>query len=155
MAWKIEEGFDLDGFLARPLVARLATTGQGGPLVRPLWFIWEEGAFWWLTGPWSRLAEILAADPRVALVVDTSDVVTGEVKGVTALGEAELVPFDPERAKRKLAKYLGPDDTLWDPRFRSSWDMAARTGSEDDPNGLGKLVPRSLVAGDSSFKVVR
>jgi hypothetical protein len=92
----------------------------------------------------------------VALVVDTSDVVTGEVKGVTALGEAEIVPFDPDRAHRKLAKYLGPDDTLWDPRFRSSWDMAARrTGDNDAPDALGKLVPHSLVAGDSSFKVVR
>ena len=121
--------------------------------MRPVWYLWEESAFWWLTGPWARLADILEEDPRVALVVDHCDVVTGEVKGVTALGEAEIVPFDPARAKRKLARYLGPREELWDPRFRSSWDMAARTGSDDDPSGLGRLVPRTLVAGDSSFRV--
>ena len=155
MPWNIEDGFDLEAFLARPLVARLATAGRRGPRVRPLWYLWEEGAFWWLTGPWSRLARDLADDPRVSLVVDVTDVATGEVKGVTATGEAEIVPFDPDRAKRKLARYLGPADTLWDPRFRSSWDMAARTGSDEDPDGLGRLVPRTLRAGDSSFKVVR
>jgi nitroimidazol reductase NimA-like FMN-containing flavoprotein (pyridoxamine 5'-phosphate oxidase superfamily) len=155
MPWRIEEGFDLEAFLARPLVARLATSGPNGPRVRPLWYLWEDGAFWWLTGAWSKLAETLAKDARVALVVDVTDVETGEVKGVTATGDAEIVPFDPARAKRKLARYLGPDETLWDPRFRSSWDMNARTRADDEPTGLGRLVPRTLRAGDSSFKVVR
>jgi nitroimidazol reductase NimA-like FMN-containing flavoprotein (pyridoxamine 5'-phosphate oxidase superfamily) len=153
MPWNIEEGFDLEAFLARPLVARLATVGKRGPRVRPLWYLWEDGAFWWLTGPWSKLAVDLADDPRVALVVDVTDVATGEVKGVTATGEAEIVPFDAARARRKLARYLGTDDTLWDPRFRSSWDMRARTGSDEDPNGLGCLIPRTLRAADSSFRV--
>ncbi|GAA2570690.1 hypothetical protein GCM10010424_11970 [Streptomyces lienomycini] len=34
--------FDTDTFLRRPLTARLAT---GGPTVRPVWFLWEDGAF--------------------------------------------------------------------------------------------------------------
>ena len=51
---------DVDDFLAQPLVARVATNG---PDVRPVWFLWEDGAFWWLTGPWSRLAEHLRDDP--------------------------------------------------------------------------------------------
>ena len=154
MPWNIQEGFDLEAFLARPLVARLATSGRRGPRVRPLWYLWEDGAFWWLTGPWSKLAQDLAEDPRVALVVDVTDIASGEVKGVTATGEAEIVLFDPERARRKLERYLGPDDALWDPRFRSSWDMAARNGADDEPNGLGRLEPRTLRAADSSFKVV-
>lgn len=153
VAWKIDEGFDLDAFLARPLVARLATAGARGPRVRPLWFLWEDGAFWWLHGPWSRLAEDLGHNARVALVVDTTDVSTGEVKGVTVTGEAEIVPFDPGRARRKLERYLGPDDSKWDPRFRSSWDVNARTGANDEPNGLGTLVPKTLRASDRSFEV--
>ncbi|CAM5274868.1 hypothetical protein SPURM210S_06182 [Streptomyces purpurascens] len=35
--------FDVDAFLRRPLTARLATNG---PTVRPVWFLWEEDAFW-------------------------------------------------------------------------------------------------------------
>jgi hypothetical protein len=61
---RIEADFDLASFLARPLVARVAAAG---PSVRAVWFLWEEGAFWWLTGDWSRLPSILKADPRVAL----------------------------------------------------------------------------------------
>ncbi len=43
----LRQDFDLDVFLEQPLVARLATAG---PLIRPVWFLWEEKAFWWLTG---------------------------------------------------------------------------------------------------------
>jgi nitroimidazol reductase NimA-like FMN-containing flavoprotein (pyridoxamine 5'-phosphate oxidase superfamily) len=148
--WKIDEGFDLEAFLARPLVARLATTG---PFVRPLWFLWEDGAFWWLTGPWSKLREHLARDPNVALVVDHTDVATGEVKIVTARGGAEVVAWDADRAKRKFTKYLGRDVAAWDPRFLSSWDPAFRTGCDEDPDGFGRLVPRTLVASDRSYLV--
>jgi hypothetical protein len=44
---RIEADFDLASFLAQPLVARVAAAG---PSVRAVWFLWEEGAFWWLTG---------------------------------------------------------------------------------------------------------
>lgn len=150
MPWKVDDGFDVEGFLARPLVARLATVG---PFVRPLWFLWEDGAFWWLTGPWSKLRDHLSIDPYVALVVDHTDVATGEVKIVTARGIAEVVEWDAERAMRKFTKYLGPNPAAWDPRFLSSWNEDFRTGAREDPDGFGKLVPRTLVARDKSFKV--
>ncbi|CAN5744130.1 hypothetical protein BH20ACT2_BH20ACT2_25530 [soil metagenome] len=107
--------FDIDAFLARPLVARVAT---GGPAVRPVWYLWEEGAFWWITGSYARLPELLAGDPRVALVVDTCDLVTLEVLQVTARGDAEVVPFDASRARRKLVRYLGEDEQRWPSDFR-------------------------------------
>lgn len=77
--WHVQAGFDLDGFLGQPLVARVATVGPTWPTVRPLWYLWEEHAFWWLTGEWSRLGQLLDHDPRVALVVDTCDLRSGEV----------------------------------------------------------------------------
>ena len=55
MTVSIEEGFDLDGFLAEPLVARVAAAG---PTIFPVWFLWDDGSFWWLTGDWSRLPNI-------------------------------------------------------------------------------------------------
>ncbi|MGI8595547.1 MAG: pyridoxamine 5'-phosphate oxidase family protein, partial [Solirubrobacteraceae bacterium] len=106
--------FDVDAFLAQPLVARVATAG---PTVRPVWFLWEDGCFWWITGSYARLSAALAEDPRVALVVDTCDLVRGEVRLLTARGRAELHPLDPARARRKLARYLGPDEATWDPGF--------------------------------------
>lgn len=129
---------DVDAFLARPLVARVAAAG---PTVRPVWFVWEEGAFWWLTGSWSGLEDVLAQDARVALVVDTCDLATGEVLQVTARGRAEVVPFDAARARRKLARYLGPEP--WSARFAVTF--------EDPSVRFVRLVPETLRSRDLSF----
>jgi nitroimidazol reductase NimA-like FMN-containing flavoprotein (pyridoxamine 5'-phosphate oxidase superfamily) len=138
--------FDVDTFLARPLTARVATAG---PTVRPVWYLWEEGAFWILTGPWARLLGRVRADPALALVVDVCEPDTGLVRQVIARGRAEILPFDVPRGRRKLARYLGPDDTAWDPRFRHYL--------LDDPAGAGtvwlRLRPTSLMAKDLSYAV--
>jgi nitroimidazol reductase NimA-like FMN-containing flavoprotein (pyridoxamine 5'-phosphate oxidase superfamily) len=100
----------VEEFLARPLVAHLASTG---PVVRPIWFLWEGDAFWWLTGEWSRLEQSLARDPSVALVIDSCDLTTGEVLQVTVRGQPEIVAWQREIAVRKLSKYLGSDQSRW------------------------------------------
>ncbi|WP_103334703.1 pyridoxamine 5'-phosphate oxidase family protein [Amycolatopsis sp. CA-126428] len=105
----------IDDFLARPLTARVATDG---PTVRPTWYLWEDGAFWILSGPWSRLPALLRSRPRVALCVDVCDLETGVVLQVLASGDAEVRPFDVARGRRKLVRYLGADEQRWDPRFR-------------------------------------
>jgi nitroimidazol reductase NimA-like FMN-containing flavoprotein (pyridoxamine 5'-phosphate oxidase superfamily) len=137
-----EPPFDVDAFLAQPLVARVATSG---PTVRPVWFLWEEGSFWWLTGSYSRMTEFLERDPRVALVVDTCDLTTGAVRSVSARGVAEVVPLDRNRAVRKLRRYLGPDEARWDARFRDALD-------EDPSTRLVRLTPTVLRAWDRSFR---
>ncbi|MFJ3671350.1 pyridoxamine 5'-phosphate oxidase family protein [Streptomyces sp. NPDC090106] len=130
-------------FLARPLVARLATAG---PVVRPVWFLWEQEAFWVLTGPWSRLERHLAADPAFALTVDTCDLVTGTVRQVVADGTGEVLPFDTARGRRKLRRYLGPDEASWDARFSMAGDPGDR--------GVrwARLTPRRLTVRDQSFR---
>lgn len=135
--------FDVEAFLARPLLARIATVG---PSVRPVWFLWEGGAFWWITGDYARLPRILRRDPRVALVIDDCDLATGEVRQVTARGDAEVVPFEPELARRKLARYLGEDEAAWDARFR-----VERLSEPDQATRLIRLVPEHMAAQDLSF----
>ena len=110
-------------FLALPLVARVAVNGLHGPTVRPVWFLYEDSAFWWLTASsYSRLGAWLSADPRVAIAVDTCDLASGQVLAVHAAGKAAVVPFDPERATRMLTKYLGPDRASWPERFSGTFD---------------------------------
>jgi nitroimidazol reductase NimA-like FMN-containing flavoprotein (pyridoxamine 5'-phosphate oxidase superfamily) len=114
---------DLDHFLALPLVARVAANGPSGPTVRPVWFLYEDAAFWWLSGSsYSRLQDMLAVDPRVSLVVDSCDLTTGQVLAVTASGVATVCPFDAGITTRKLTKYLGPDSERWPERFRGTFD---------------------------------
>ncbi|MFD4635522.1 pyridoxamine 5'-phosphate oxidase family protein [Streptomyces sp. NPDC058284] len=136
----------MDAFLQQPLTARIATSG---PTVRPVWFLWEEGVFWTLTGRWTRLFDRVKEDPNVALVVDECDVATGRVRQVIARGRAELVAFDVPRGRRKLTRYLGADETLWDTRFVRYL--------HDDPGERDtmwlRLRPFSLTATDLSYSV--
>jgi len=135
--------FDVDEFLARPLTARVATDG---PTVRPTWYLWEDGAFWILSGPWSRLPGRVSRSPKLALTVDVCELDTGMVRQVVASGEAEIRPFDVPRGRRKLARYLGEDETRWDPRFRAYLHNA--------PGTLWlRLPPSRLVATDLSYQV--
>ena len=138
---RIDEGFDLDGFLAQPLVARVAARG---PSILAVWFLWEDGAFWWVTGGWSRLSATLKADPSVALVVDTCDLATGEVLQLSAEGEAEIYQLDSGRARRLLRRYLGADESRWPERFKS--------GTFHDPTTrLIRLEPTRVRARDLSY----
>lgn len=136
--------FDMDQFLAQPLTARIATNG---PTVRPVWYLWEEGAFWVLTGPWARLMRRVERDPEVALVVDECNLASGLVRQVIARGRAELTPFDVPRGRRKLTRYLGPDESRWDARFRAYL--------HDDPTSRGttwlRLQPTTLVTDDLTY----
>ena len=88
-------------------------------------------------------------DPNVALVVDECDLVTGRVQQVIARGRAELVPFDVPRGRRKLSRYLGADEALWDARFVGYL--------YDDPGERGttwlRLTPASLTVQDLSYSV--
>jgi Pyridoxamine 5'-phosphate oxidase len=144
--WAVDDGFDLDRFLGRPLLARVATIGRRGPTVRPLWYLWEEQAFWWLTGGWSKLGALVERDPRVALVVDTCDLDRGEVLQVTARGTAQIRPFDTDRARRWGRRYLGPDERHWR-RFRGDvwrpYDAIRRLGADGAP--CSRPVVRNIV----------
>ncbi|HXF57913.1 MAG TPA: pyridoxamine 5'-phosphate oxidase family protein, partial [Actinomycetota bacterium] len=40
---------ELEEFLAQPRLAHVATLGPRGLRVRPLWYLWREGAFWFTT----------------------------------------------------------------------------------------------------------
>jgi nitroimidazol reductase NimA-like FMN-containing flavoprotein (pyridoxamine 5'-phosphate oxidase superfamily) len=138
--------FDIDAFLAQPLTARVATSG---PTVRPTWYLWEDHAFWILSGPWARLLGRVRADPALALTVDVCDVTSGLVRQVIARGRAEVLAFDIPRGTRKLSRYLGPDESRWDERFRRYL--------HDDPAERGtvwlRLRPASITAADLSYHV--
>jgi hypothetical protein len=116
-----------------------------------VWYLWEGDAFWIITGPWTRLPGRVRADPAVALVVDECELATGSVRQVSCRGSAELVPFDAPRGRRKLSRYLGTDETRWDPRFQRTLQVdPAETGT-----AWLRIHPDALVAKDLSYQVTR
>ena len=134
--------FDIDAFLAEPLTARLATNG---PTIRPVWYQWDDGVFWLMTGPWTKLAERLESDPEIALVVDVCELDTGRILQVVALGAAELLPWDYDRGRQLLARYLGPDERSWPETYREYMAVPPMEGLI-----LMRLDPRALRALDYS-----
>lgn len=68
------------------------------------------------------------------MVIDTCDLHTGTVLQVVVTGAAEVVAMDPDRATRKLVRYLGHNVETWPGRFHGALtDPVAR---------LVKLTPR-------------
>jgi hypothetical protein len=66
---------------------------------------------------------------RLVLVVDVCDIATGKVIHVRARGFGEITPVDRTRAMKKSARYLGPDESRWDPRFVPSLKLPSTSTS--------------------------
>jgi hypothetical protein len=135
---------DIEAFLQRPLLARVATNG---PTVRPVWFLYEDGAFWWLTDTRNVLHKVVERSEQIVLIVDECNIETGEVIHVRARDTANIVAVDRERALRKFERYLGPDRSAWDPRFVPSLDLPSTR--------MCRLAPATMEAADVSFQVLR
>lgn len=139
--------FDLDSFLAEPHQAYVSTNG---PTVRPLWYQWEDGCFWMMSGPWAKLFQRIQKDPEIALLIDVCDIGKGRVLQVMASGAVEVVAFDIPRARRLLHRYLGPDEASWS----SKPDDYRAYLREPGPPGIQwlKLKPRKLRPFNFSFQ---
>jgi hypothetical protein len=135
---------DVDEFLGRPLFAHLATASDEGPRESPVWFLWEDGAIW-IIG--SRRSDTFPArlerEPRCAIGIVDFDPEWGLVQHVGMRGRATIEPFDPDRAARLLARYLGASTASWDRRFRDTLG--------DPDNLFVRFVPETVVARDQSY----
>lgn len=138
--------FDVEAFLAEGNGCRLATNG---PSVRPLWYHWEDRAFWLVSGPHAKLFTRVQTDPRVSLVIDVFEVDTGRVLQVMATGSVEITAYDTARARRMLVRYLGADESTWSTKP----DNYPGYVQGDGPPGAVwlKLKPNKVLAFNFSF----
>ncbi len=89
---------------------------------------------------------MIERDPAVALLIDTWEPIPGEVIQLIATGNAEVRPFDPERARRKLTRYLGDDESKWD-------EERFVRGTFDSPSThFMRLRPERVVVKDLSYR---
>jgi hypothetical protein len=142
-----ERSVELEEFLARPLFAHLATASQHGPRESPVWFLWEDNAVW-IIGSRERdtFPARIEADPRCAVGIVDFDLAIGLVQHVGMRGRATVEPFDPQRARRLLTRYLGADERTWDPRFSAT---VTTPGAEQAV--LLRFVPETVIARDVSY----
>lgn len=131
--------------LDQPLFAFLGQQTAEGPRVSPLWFLWDDDTMWHIAQLDGRsYPERVREDPRVAVAVVDFDTSTGRVAHVGLRGEATFRPYDPARAARLLAKYLGDDREEWPERFRAV---------SGDGYRLLEVSPETVVARDQSYRV--
>jgi nitroimidazol reductase NimA-like FMN-containing flavoprotein (pyridoxamine 5'-phosphate oxidase superfamily) len=104
---------DIDRFLARPLLARLATSDRDRPRVLPMWFWWDGAAVWMETSPTFANARILRRNPWAALTIDEASGGLA-MRAVVMRGRVEIVeePLEEVMAmvRRIHARYLTPEE---------------------------------------------
>lgn len=88
---------EIEALLALDVPARLATLDQEGfPHVTPLWFLWQDGAFYMTSIIDRPHLRRLAHDRRAGLCVDTEDPERPDGhrpnRQLRAIGHAELFP---------------------------------------------------------------
>ncbi|MFC4469829.1 pyridoxamine 5'-phosphate oxidase family protein [Streptomyces xiangluensis] len=130
-----------DAFLAEERTCRVATTTADGPHLTALWFVWDGTALWLYSITGSKRWADLAADPRVAILIDAGREYD-ELRGVELRGSVEIVGEVPRTGQPHpelevpeglfARKYTGGDTLSYDHRHAwlrltpekiTSWDF--------------------------------
>lgn len=135
--------FDIDDFLARPMFAHLATLSEDGPRESPVWFLWEDGAIWLIGNTRDSFPKRIQADGRCAIGIVDFDLQRSFLQHVGFRGMATLVPLDRGRLFRLLRRYLGNDESTWNPWFR--------VHVIDELDLMVRFEPTSTVVRDQSY----
>ena len=135
----------LGEILARPLFAHLATASDDGPRESPVWFLWEDGALWFIGNyKTDSFPKRIEREPRCAVGVVHFEVSTGLVQHVGFRGRARLEAHDAGRMKRLLSRYMGEAEH-WDSRFVEILDDAVYI--------FVRFEPETAVVRDQSYEL--
>lgn len=138
--------FDPGLLLDLPLMANLATICPEGPRNAPVWFLREDGAVWIPANSRGSSAQRLTADPRCAVEIVHYDNAAGILAHLGLRGRATVEPMSADRFRRLLRKYLGANETAWNPWF------LLNVAAIDDPDGrMIRVVPESTFTNNVSF----
>lgn len=115
-------------FLAEPgRMAQVASvSGAGTPLLGSLWFVFEDGRFWFSSHPTSPLVHAFQQGAEVAVIVDDFTP-PDSIRQVRIRGQARLHAADFHRVRRVYERYLGTDVSTWPDFFQSRVADAAWT----------------------------
>ena len=126
---------ELDEFLEPPRIAHLATIGPGGsPWVRPVWFVWEDGALFFTTRLRARRtgADVAAASASAVSIASEGH----PYQAVLARGVAAVWLLDRDAWLERFARRYGAYPGWYDDALR------------EDDRVILRLLPEPLVAWD-------
>ena len=131
---------EIDEFLNRPLLARLATADpeKMQPHVVPVWYGWDSQSLWISAFRSTRKVKELRKNPNCSIVIDLDDA-AGGIRAVLMEGAAELVTSPQELLEENTTwiytRYLGSQGVL---------DAEPQSWINDPENLLIKLTPAFL-----------
>jgi PPOX class probable F420-dependent enzyme len=101
---------ELRAFLARPLVARLATVRpNGAPQIFPMWFLYEDGVLYMSTRTQAAKLRHIRHNARVAVAIDVMEAPLRN-KAVIIDGTAEILTTGVKEIVTKIyQKYMGTE----------------------------------------------
>lgn len=125
---------EIDAFLAEPRLCHFATVDdRGRPRVRPLWYLWRDGTFWFTTRLLARhTGRDLRANPRVAVSIASED---RPYRAVIVHGRPEVIDKDRALLLAISTRYGEAEGRRW------------VAGAMKEPDRiLLKLVPTTLLS---------
>jgi PPOX class probable F420-dependent enzyme len=101
---------EMQAFLARPIIARLATVRPNNtPQIVPMWFLYEDGVMYMSTRTYAAKVKHLQKNPRVAVVVDEM-IAPLKNRVVTLEGTVEVQTTGVKEVTTKIYhKYMGTE----------------------------------------------
>jgi PPOX class probable F420-dependent enzyme len=79
----------IDNFLAEPYLCRFALNrGERAPLIRPVWYLWEDGQLMMSTSGDASHIKAIRKDPNISVCIDKA---SPPYAALVAEGKAELV----------------------------------------------------------------
>jgi len=103
---------ELVAFLSEPRMAHLATTStEGNPRVSPIWYVYEDGCFYFTTRVGRVKSDHIQRNPHVALSIACDE---RPYRAVCAFGTAQLV-------RRERDKWLERISTRYGEREGREW----------------------------------
>ncbi|MGI0072159.1 MAG: pyridoxamine 5'-phosphate oxidase family protein [Thermoplasmata archaeon] len=140
--------FDLDEFLSRPLLAHLATGSEDGARESPLWYLWEDGAFWFVVEQgYNTYHERASRQPNVAIGLVDFDPRSGRLQHVGVRGRASIAPWDDDRASGLLRRYYRHLDGYEEPpEFRGRKPVAGAPWSSSESTRTPSCCGSSRIA---------
>ena len=139
----MQQDFDINIVLKKPLIASLASSSKDGPRSSPLWFLFENDKIWLFGTDKDSFVKRLMIEPSCALSIVDFNLDKGIMQHVGIRGLAKINDVDQAKLNNFVGKYLGDNPQNWNHWFTNN--------IVNHINIMIEVTPESIVAKDVSF----
>ena len=109
----VQEDFDINIVLCKPLMAHLSSLKITAPCSSPLWFLYEESKLYLFGTEKDSFIQRLNQNANCALSVVDFDLERGMLRHVGLRGSAKIIEIEQNKLDKFLYKYLVKNKLNW------------------------------------------